>query len=245
MGAQNRLLLKIVGTALVGPFCLPPLIFGSYLGICWVRIHTTSLYYVEYPFFLGASISTAVAALSIFLTLHGVWRRSYYGVVFVPPVLFGLVFMIQIPDLIPYLNRSMVADSDFLSNSRAFLQSWYEQNHRFPNSETEFQDAMAKGSVVWRNQIEPLPVESAYSQHGTRLPYQVVVLANATGPRLRNLSSRPGIIYYATSTDQQRFWITMTGLQNDTATAATVKRIADLPNELVVVLSGGEKTEGF
>ena len=115
MGAQNRLLLKIVGTALVGPFCLPPLIFGSYLGICWVRIHTTSLYYVEYPFFLGASISTAVAALSIFLTLHGVWRRSYYGVVFVPPVLFGLVFMIQIPDLIPYLNRSMVADSDFLS----------------------------------------------------------------------------------------------------------------------------------
>jgi len=104
---------------------------------------------------------------------------------------------------------------------------------------------MTKGSVVWRNQIEPLPVESAYSQHGTRLPYQVVVLANATGPRLRNLSSRPGIIYYATSTDQQRFWITMTGLQNDTATAATVKRIADLPNELVVVLSGGEKTEGF
>jgi len=115
MGAQNRLLLKIVGTALVGLFCLPPLIFGLYLGICWVRIHTTSLYYVEYPFFLGASISTAVAALSIFLTLHGVWRRSYYGVVFVPPVLFGLVFMIQIPDLIPYLNRSMVADSDFLS----------------------------------------------------------------------------------------------------------------------------------
>lgn len=129
MGVQNPLLLKIVGTALVGLFCLPPLIFGLYLGICWVRIHTTSLYYVEYPFFLGASISIAVAALSIFLTLHGVWRRSYYGVLLVPPVLFGLVFMIQIPDLIPHVNHSMVADSDFLSNSRAFLQSWYEQNH--------------------------------------------------------------------------------------------------------------------
>jgi hypothetical protein len=194
MGAQNRLLLKIVGTALVGPFCLPPLIFGSYLGICWVRIHTTSLYYVEYPFFLGASISTAVAALSIFLTLHGVWREKLLRCRVRSPSSFRSGF--HDPDSGPNSATSTVAwwlIQTFSPTPERSLQSWYEQNHRFPNSETEFQDAMAKGSVVWRNQIEPLPVESAYSQHGTRLPYQVVVLANATGPRLRNFPQGQGL----------------------------------------------------
>ena len=153
--------------------------------------------------------------------------------------------MVQIPELIPHVRSSMLVDSDYLSHSRAFLQSWYEENHRFPNTEAEFKDAMAKGPAAWRNQISPLPAKSAYFQGGKRLPYAIVILTNANGPRLDNLSSRPGVIYYSTSTDQQRFWITMTGLQNDIAASATAKRIADSPNEPVLILTGGDSKQQF
>ena len=75
------------------------------------------------------------------------------------------------------------------------------------------------------------PTESFYSQRGHRLPYQIVVVNDASGPRLDNVSDRPGVIYYAVSSDQQQYWVTMTGLLKDTSSTATLKRLIDRPNE--------------
>ena len=46
---------------------------------------------------------------------------------------------------------------------------------------------------------------------------------DASGPRLDNVSDRPGVIYYAVSSDQQQYWVTMTGLLKDTSSTATLK----------------------
>jgi hypothetical protein len=41
---------RAVVTILFGLFALPALIFGFYLVACSARIHTTEVYYVEYPY---------------------------------------------------------------------------------------------------------------------------------------------------------------------------------------------------
>jgi hypothetical protein len=44
-------------------------------------------------------------------------------------------------------------------------------------------------------------------------------------------SERPGVIYYCVSGDQQEFWVTMTTRQAVVAPAASLKRVADRPDE--------------
>jgi hypothetical protein len=77
----------MVVTILFGLFALPALIFGFYLVACSVRIHTTEVSYVEYPYLavgsglvmLGAGIFSC--AWSWFKTLT-TCRASIHSSVF-------------------------------------------------------------------------------------------------------------------------------------------------------------------
>jgi hypothetical protein len=62
------------------------------------------------------------------------------------------------------------------------------------------------------------------------LPYEIVVVTNAYGPRIDNLSERPGVIYYSVSSDHQEFWATMTALQHEVAPTASLKKVVDSPD---------------
>ena len=66
---------KSVGVAvtiLFGLFALPALIFGFYLIACSIRIHTTEVYYVEYPYLAAGSALVALGA--------GIFCCASYGV---------------------------------------------------------------------------------------------------------------------------------------------------------------------
>jgi hypothetical protein len=203
--------------------------YGGYLFVCWFRIHSSNVYYFDYPYATSALIWFGVGLLSLWASLHGVWRHSFYGILFVLPVFFGLVAMVSIPELFPR-GFSMSADSSYLSDVNSFLRLWYENNHRFPANEAEFRDAMWKGPAVWQYRVGPAPA-SRYKQRGNPLPYEIVVTTDANGPKLANVSHGPGVIYYCVSSDLQEFWVTMTGLQSETAPTASIARVAGVPDE--------------
>lgn len=213
-----------------GVFSLPPLGFGFYLLACWVRIHTTNVYYVDYPYLRTAVVFIWIGLLSLFCTLFSAIRRSFFGMGFAIPLCFGLATMVYIPDGTPHIQRSMITDSNYLSDVNSFFRVWYERHHSFPKDEAEFLDALGTGPAAWQGRVSSPPRLSDYAKGGIRLPYEIIVIQNASGPRMDNLAEKPGVIYYCVASDQQRFWVTMTGLHDDIARSASLKRVADRPN---------------
>jgi hypothetical protein len=231
MHQSVRTALKVLASALLGLFSIPMLGYGAYLFVCWFRIHTSDVYYANYPYATSALVWFGVGLLSLWSTLHGVWRRSFYGFLMAVPVFLGLGAMVSIPDLLPR-GDSMIADTNYLSDVNSFFRVWYENNHRFPSSEAEFRDALRKGPEAWQYRVGPAPA-SPYSQRGNPLPYEIVVETDANAPRLTDVSQRPGVIYYCVSKDLQEFWVTMTGLQSDVARTAHIKRVGGLPEDKI------------
>jgi hypothetical protein len=226
MRASVRTVGKVLLSVLLGLFSVPMLGYGGYLFVCWVRIHTSNFYYADYPYATAALVWFGVGLLSLWTALHGVWRRSFYGILFVIPVFLGLAAMVNIPDLLPH-EYSAEADITYLADVNSFFRVWYGDTHRFPASEAEFRDAL---------QASPA---SRYKQRGNPLPYEIVVVTNADGPRLTDVSQRPGVIYYCVSKDLQEFWVTMTRLQSDVATTAHLEWAPGLPQEFWMVHAAG------
>jgi len=123
----------------------------------------------------------------------------------------------------------MMDDTNYLSHTGSFLRVWYESHHKFPKDQAEFLDALRNGPAAWQYRVSAPPTESDYAKRGVRLPYQIVVINSASGPRLANLSEQPGVIYYCVTSDLQQFWVTMTGLPEDVSRRAVLKRDADRP----------------
>lgn len=98
-----------------GLFCVPPLVFGGYVLVCWFRIHTADVYYVDYPYLLVALVFIGVGVLGILSALYGVWRKNFYGLLFCVRLIFGLITMVAIPDEIPHIARS-IDDINYLSS---------------------------------------------------------------------------------------------------------------------------------
>jgi hypothetical protein len=205
----------------------------------------TNVYYVEYAYFATALLFIALGTVGLFCVVYGAWRRNFYGLLFVIAIVIGLATMVYIPDGIPHVTRSMVADSNYMFRLRRFLGAWYQANHTFPKNEAEFNYAMKNGPAVLQDGMELPPAQSPYSQRGDRLSYQLVVVNDTSGPRLDNVSDRPGVIYYCVSSDRQQYWVTMTGLHENTSRGATLKRISDLPDErpFIVTASGNDYPE--
>jgi hypothetical protein len=226
-----RIGLRVLASVLQGLFCLPTLGFGGYLFVCWYRIHTSKVYYSDYPYATSALIWLGLGFLSAWATLRGVWPRAFRGTLLVLPIFLGLVAMEMIPDILPRANGT-TADSNYFSAVNSILRVWYEDNHRFPANEAEYRDALEKDPAAWQFRVGSAPT-SRYKQRGKLLPYEVVVMTNADGPRMVDLSQRPGVVYYCVSKDLQEFWVTMTGLESDIAASAYIARMAGLPNEKV------------
>ena len=109
-----------------------------------------------------------------------------------------------------------------LSGVRSSLDAWYEENNKYPTSDAEFRHAVGLASA------------SPYKQQGASLPYEVVVVTDAVGPRLTDVSQRPGVVYYCVSNDPREFWVTMTRLESDRASTAQLESARGLPQEFGV-----------
>jgi hypothetical protein len=223
-------LLRIALAIPAGLLSLPPLIFGLYFLLCWIRIHTTDVYYVEYGYFRTAIVFITIGLVSVFCTIISVVRRSYFGLGYAAPLLLGLATMFYIPDGTPHIQKSMGRDSNYMSSINSFFRVWYEAHQSFPRDESEFLYALKTGPAAWQNRVQaPAPL-SDYAKNGVRLPYEIVVVQNASGPRMDNLSNKPGVVYYCIGADKQHFWVTMTGLHEDVARSASLSRVADIPD---------------
>lgn len=204
----------------VGLASLPYLVFGIYLLTCWIRIHISPAYYVDFPY-TGVGLGCIGAGLvCLGLTLFSAFRRSFYGVLYIIPTLLGLFAMVTIPEVQPHL-WSRTADSNYFSSVGSYFRVWYEAHCAFPADESQFAHAMAEGAAAFDGSSFPTP-QSQYKRLGHALPYQLLVFPKATGPRVDNLSERPGVIYYCVSSDLQEFWVTMTSLDTDVAPSATI-----------------------
>jgi hypothetical protein len=218
---------RTVLAIVAGLFSLPSLIFGSYLVRCSFRIHTSDVYYVQYPYLAAASVFIGLGLLSAACAAYGIRRRTFYGMIFVLPFAWGFATLVSIPDATPHAQRSMMDDANYLSHIHSFFEVWYESHQSFPKNEGEFRDAIKQGPAAWQFRVTAPSDESDYAKNGERLSYKVIVITEATGPKLDGLSERPGVIYYCVSPDYQQFWATMTGLAEDVSPTATIKRVGD------------------
>jgi len=239
LSESARSLFRVFRSTLFGMFCLPTLGYGVYLLFCWFRIHTSDVYYTNYSYVTVALIFIGAGSLSFYATWFGAWRRSFYGLLFVVPVFFGLAAMVAIPDMLPR-GLSMVADTNYLLEVQSFFRVWYEEKRRFPANEGEFRDALAKGPAAWQYRVGSVPT-SEYRKGGKSLPYEIVVETIATGPRLSNMSQRPGVVYYCVSQDLQEFWVTMTALQKDFSSVSSIKRAGGQPTDEVWLIHAAGK----
>jgi hypothetical protein len=218
---SGRTILKMLSSVLLGFLSIPMLGSGGYLLVCWFRIHTSNVYYVDYPYVTTALACLGIGLISLWATLYGVWRRSFYGILFVIPIL-ELVATHIILEPSPHV-VSLAADTQYLSYVHSSVRVWYENNHRFPASEAEFSEGLRAAPM------------SQYKQRGNPLQYEFVVMTDANGPKVASVSQRPGTIYYCVSKNLQEFWVTMTRLQSDVAPTAYLQPVANLPEEFWLI----------
>lgn len=231
---------RLLATVAFGLLSLPGLAFALYLFGCWVRIHTTHAYYVEYPYFVASLVFIGIGALSLFCAIYGAWRRSFGGLLFGVPLVLGIALMLYMQEDNPH--RRTIEDLNYMEGSRAVLGVWYATNRYFPKNTAEFKEALKDGAAAWlpRYGIGSVPGRSSYCQNGRWLSYEFVVTNDALGPRINDAGSRPGVVYYSVSSDLQQFWLTMTVLQDDVSTTATLQRLYDRHGKVLVVTAKGE-----
>jgi hypothetical protein len=208
-------------SVILGLFSIPMLGSGAHLFVCFARIHTSNQYYVDYPYMTAAMIWLAVGLLNLWATLYGVWRRSFRGSLLAITVIAGLAANEIAVNHTPHV-ASLGADIHYLSRVRSSLDASYENHRKYPSSEAEFRNAIGLVSA------------SPYKQHGNSLPYDVVIVRDAKGPRLTDISQRPAVLYYCVSNDLQEFWVTMTRLESAMASTAQLELAKGLPQEFWV-----------
>jgi hypothetical protein len=218
-----RIALKSFLSAALGLWSLPMLLYGGYLLICWFRIHTSSVYYVDYLYALAALIFLVLGTCSMVLTLYVTCRQPGLWLLLVVPVFLGFATLVFIPNHRPVVDERLLDDGNYMEDIRVSLGDWKDAHHRFAADESEFKQAMAEGAMRWHVPGDPIH-ESQYRQRRKSLPYQIVVIPRSTGPRLTQVSERPGVIYYCVSQDLQEFWVTMTVLDSEVAPSAMLRR---------------------
>lgn len=230
-------ILEIAVAAFFGVLSLPPFVFGAYLLGSRARTLFSDVYYADYPYLLVGAAYLFAGVASCWATYYTVRKRRFFGLLLLIPFLAGFATLITLPNIRPNLN-SMMADSNFLSSVNSFMRVWYDKHHRFPTDEKEFQQAMKEGPAAWQYRIS-VP-ESAYRQRGSPVPYELVVVHSATGPKISSISTRPGVVYYCISSDLQSFWVTMTGLNRDIASSAEISRVANHLQPRIIHAQGSD-----
>ena len=109
------------------------------------------------------------------------------------------------------------------------LRDWFESHQRFPANETEFREAVEISLIRLYGTGWPA---SHYAQNGNSLPYEIVVEADAKGPRLTDVSKRPRVIYYSVSRELNEYWVTMAALDSFVGAAASLKQTIGPPQEI-------------
>jgi hypothetical protein len=224
--------LKVALSAVLGLLSLPTVFFGAYFLWCWVRVHTSNVYYARAAYERVGILFLAFGLLSVWATLYAIWKRKLLLIV-VPVFVCWTTAQIISEGTPQEFSRSN--DRMCLAAVDSSLRAWYENHQRFPTDEQEFREAVDKGLVSLYGAGWP---ESRYAQRGNSLPYKIVVNAGATSPHM-DASGRPGVIYYCISDDLQEYWVTMTTLQRAVSTSASLLETFGPPQVAWIVHARG------
>ncbi len=222
-----RTVLKTLLSIVLSPFSL--LILGIGIGslVCSVRIHTSAIYYVEYPYVFVGIVWTILGSASMAATLLGIWGPGLYRPLPMLSIVFFLLATQKIPDWLPR-SYALEADIHHLEFARHSLRTWYEKHGQFPQNQAEFESAVSDAP------------SSLYAQQGRPVPYEAEVTADATGPRAVNPSPRPGVTYYCVSPNRQEYWLTMTELDADLGSNARFFRAIQQNGEWFLHATGSD-----
>jgi hypothetical protein len=216
--------LKVTLSAAFGLLSLPTIGFGTKFLWCWIRVHMSNVYYLRAGYGKLGILFFTFGVISLWATLHAVWRRKPWLILV--SALIAFVAARTISEMIPLYGDPN--DGTCLGGAYS-LHGWYERHQRFPANEAEFREAVEMSLVSLYGTGWPA---SHYAQNGNPLSYEIVVDADAKGPRITGVSKRPGVIYYCVSRHLNEYWVTMTALDSFVGTAASLKQTVGPPQEI-------------
>jgi hypothetical protein len=191
---------------LSGIFCLPMLIYGSWLLKLWITIQLQRPVYLEYSYLKIGMLFMSLGIAALLCALYAARRRGYWSALFAFPVIAGLWTMVVVSSIIPNDTKSAYHIQKMASE----LKQFGSEHGRFPDRETTLPAASSK-------ELSP------YYQQGSQLPFRIVWVPNATGPFLNSPGPYPGVMFYAVSADQQDVWLTGTELRFPRTTGNNVQ----------------------
>lgn len=182
---------------------------GSFLWP-WVQMLFTDAFYIVWDYLVDGLFLLVLGLLVLLPAVYVLLRRQAR----VAWLLVSLVILLLAAMLIPSMRLDPVRAAQYEVSSQArnvhrAVVGWAAEKGRLPANEAELLSvAQAHGSG------SDDPLLSRYARGGERLPYQLVYIANATGPHLpQPPAAQPGVIYCAVSADLKRLWLTATGLE--------------------------------
>lgn len=220
---DNRLVKKtlrwiaVVIAVLGALFSLPVLARGLYFLWGWVRVHTSHSPYFQWSYLTTGLICVFVASLGVALATRAIRRKDFYIVASMASLLVGLASEVVLPNVGPEVDMPGASER-ILGHADHSLSDWDEAHGRFPSSEGELREALA------RRPLQELPI---YFRQGRPVPYDVRILTNATSAFRGLPPPNPGTIVYAVSADYKVYWLTITTLKSPLGGGVTWEHLFD------------------
>jgi hypothetical protein len=196
-------------TSLGALFCLPLVLSAALTLRIWMLSLIPGYYSTAYPYWLVGVILLGICGCAVAATIHIARLRAYVFVIV--PVFLCLLTAVKLPSFLPPRTGP---DIEQLQSARRACDTWWSSHNQYPSEVNEVTEALSRAHA-----------ESPYRLRGIAIPYDLVISANATGPRLNDVQSRPGVLYYAVSSDRKQYWLTMTVLPGPVSAKASLLKI--------------------
>lgn len=219
---------------------LPALIIGFSLLRDWLRVHTSDGPYFNFPYLATALICLLFSGLGLNMAIRVISQQRFRILELVISLVVGFACIVALPNIGP---RSDMAGAiqRLLGHADHSLSDWDGTHGRFPSNEEELRKALV---------LRPLHESPIFFLHGKAIPYNVRMVTDSTGPSLETLSSNPGTVIYAVSSDYKEYWLTITTVRNPVGGPVVLEHIAGLALEPIRIMNRkhrnlGEGYQGF
>jgi hypothetical protein len=197
---------------------VPSCVLGFSFLSKWVQVQVSYGPYFRWSYFATGSVCIALSGLGFGLALQATWGKRFRMAAIAASFFLGLACMEVLANVGPQFDMAE-ANQKILGHADHSLSDWDDAHGRFPSSEDELREALAK---------RPLHEPAIYFRRGSPIPYDVQIVTNATGPSRAALPLNPGTVVYAVSSDYKEYWLTLTTLENPAVGPVAWEHIAGL-----------------
>ena len=185
---------------------------------------------IRHAYLVEAAVTLIPGVLAVLLAAVGAFRpaRQHNWVLFVFATGIVLFMAVSIPSWFsaPRVGAS-ASTAERMREMESAAQNWAPEHKHFPRNAAEVEEAL-RHSDFRRS--------SPYQRAGHPVEYEVVTVANATGPALK--ASKPGVVFYSVDEAGERYWITGTTLPAVVSDHATIVAVMVFPYDRPLVIEG-------